>query len=868
MKTTVISFGLLAIVTIAIGSYLLFSVKEDTKPSYNFAKIDSFQLEAFKDSQKLQIKLKEILPFGAPVSRADDILVGMAGAYRSDNLIGDADTKDYRMGSSSSKNYIFYYLPEQRSGKNGWEDTKSGWVIKVIHGNFIKENDNDIKRSMGGSGKGILDVLVLTTPLETSDKKLNEHIYLAKEVLQYKLDMQPVELFHKEEWENLVEQHQQFGCKDDFHRECLMRQAITLLNYQKTSINRQHLQQIAGIVIRYGDVETAKALLAVWPSSESIHEAENSKSRLQKLEPRRIEDVIVVFEKKHLQLLFLTGQYEKADTELLSMHEREKDGSDFGAINALVKRGDLDKAYEVAQLTLEWKREKSDPKSNSSAHMHCYTYTRPKTRPAAMGDLALAYIEKGKLDKGYKTAQFIKHYLENNAFGQSSYCYSNFAKASYMAAIKQLVEVRSKSGNNDRAKFLFEELGSVLQEKTDGVYRYNKSNFEFMAKIAAENEIETDLNEIAEFVNTNNRVEYLDIYRSTTHDPVPMVYALAGDHQKAIWHIQKADYSPPKKTDNKKGAYSSPLMNLIKNHTPEDEVRLTTHLAIAKKLGEVGDKEGSLLFLQEATAYLGKRNSKRDKAVDNLSDYITKANILLDLDEKNKSHKVFNDMLSKFNQTTHKDYRGGGITKSFYGQFAYLYAHHDNIYAVQEWADKLPSFYLGAYYARIAALLIKEERWEELDQYFVEMARVFSTDKTPLANWYPLTYALIDAGEFDRYIKLINMLTAENKEAERRHNNRATYISTGNKPITPDTKQQIWMINQLLSSKMAGKPVPKTIISSVWPRFISNCESFEYILSRYSGNRSLNAKETMAACYLGIVNQFDTYKEMSMRLSK
>ena len=210
-----------------------------------------------------------------------------------------------------------------------------------------------------------------------------------------------------------------------------------------------------------------------------------------------------------------------------------------------------------------------------------------------------------------------------------------------------------------------------------------------------------------------------------------------------------------------------------------------------------------------------------------------------------------------FNQTNEKNHRGGQIDKSFYGQLAYLYAHFEDIYTVQQWANQLPSFYAGSYYARIAALLIQEKRWDELDAYMPEMARVLSTDLMPTGNWYVFFSALIKEGEFDRYLQFMDMLD-EGTEADRiRQKTTLTRVALHEAPAIPDTRTQVKMMSYILASKLSGSDIPQKIIETVWPRHMNNCRMWGHILpsSDHEGRILPNAKELMAACYVAVLHQ-------------
>jgi len=837
-------------------------------PSVSQAEMDSFNIESFSNRIDLKEKLDQIFPFGTPIKQIDAVLVNKVGAFRSDNLTGNDEEKIYRRGSSTGNNYIYYYKPVSLSGEHGWEETSSGWVIKIIHGNFPRKSDT--KRDIqfgGGSGEGLKEIVVLAVPDESADSIFSEQITLAKEVLQYKIDMIPVDTFDEVEWAKLVTEHQSSPCMKTLTYECLIQQVVKLLDVSNAPVKTSYLMALSDMVIAHGDVNTAKTLLSVWPEADKIREYEREYeeriSRFTRQGTVEIENTIKWFHTQYIRLLFLAGEYKKAERLLKKINDEQKVGKDYGVIDVLVKKGDLSQASKIVMLTLEWKRERPDPHINSSAHMHCNNYTKPKTRPAAMGDLALAYIKKGQLDNAYDIAQLVKHYWENNAFGQSSFCYTGFAQSSYLLAMKGLFESYSENGDKDKAHSIFQELQATQQQNTKAVRRYTKGAFQMLAIIAAKGGVTDSLEEMARFVEGHDEMDYPVGSSSYTNDPTAMIYALAGNHQKAIDRIENHNYSEDKRP-------SSPLMKKIgmDKTAPQNEIKLTTYLKIANTLADIGDKEDALLFLYKATPYFSTRKPKYDPAVKNLSDYITKANILIDLGEREKSREVLDELLDLYNKTTQKDYRGGQITAGFFGSFATLYARHENIEIVQKWADKLPTFYSGFGYSRIAKMLINEKRWDELDIYFEEMARVFSTDKTPISNWEHFSDALIDASDFERYMRFLDMLSDGAEEDKKRQPVRYGTYATSKKPVTPDTDKQIWMMGQLIASKLVNDNVPSEVLEQVWPRYTTNCRAWDHALPRYGRerNKKPNAIETMAACYIGMIKEKDYYESKNNSL--
>jgi tetratricopeptide (TPR) repeat protein len=339
------------------------------------------------------------------------------------------------------------------------------------------------------------------------------------------------------------------------------------------------------------------------------------------------------------------------------MQAENKTGSDYKVITTLLKTKDFNEAYKIAKITLTWPREVPDPLEGSSAIMHCQNYR--DTRPEAMGGLAHAFIGNGALDKGYEIATLIRTYWENKSFGQKSFCYSEAAKGSYLTTMSDLIKGYAAKGEKQKARQMYVEAKSVLQVQTDTIHRYSKSDFEALARTAAANGLSDGFDDLAKFVSVHSEVDYPAIYASYNSDPAPLIYAQAGEYQKAIDLIEASTYANTKPMTKMEEIVG-------RDSASTEDVRLTTYLSIAKSLATKGDNKGAMLFLDKATPYLGKRKPKYDPAVENLTDYITKANILLDIGEREKSKDVLGELLGLFNATNKNDYRGGSITNSLY----------------------------------------------------------------------------------------------------------------------------------------------------------------------------------------------------------
>lgn len=182
----------------------------------------------------------------------------------------------------------------------------------------------------------------------------------------------------------------------------------------------------------------------------------------------------------------------------------------------------------------------------------------------------------------------------------------------------------------------------------------------------------------------------------------------------------------------------------------------------------------------------------------------------------------------------------------FFGKLYYLYAKHENIETVQKWAEQLPPQNDGYNYARTAQLLIDENRWDELDQYLKDTAHAYATYTQPLSNWHRFTDPLLAAKD-NKFLKFLEMVDQETEKMPAEQKPKSQRVSE-------DTRNQIWLMEELLISGINTTDLPADTLETIWPRYIKNCQTKSYILSPkgHDRNKELDAKETMAACYLSL----------------
>lgn len=839
--------------------FIIFTVTLISLFSSDFTKAETnFTFSNFEKTEDLEKKLNEIFPlkqkqlFENDLSTLDALFVDQGNAYRSINLIKDHRTQKLRKGTSTAENFVYYYSPTTKSGENGWEGTHSGWVIKIKYveqddGDFISFSDETVATK--ASENSILQAIdILSSPNDEAD---NEHIKYVKELLQYEIDLNQKSPFKQQEWDDLVLEHKSSSCLNNFTQSCLLDQLLSLINYKDGKRRFTHLQFLADVAIQYGDEQSARKLLSYWPSRDDVRAYENTIPEIRKNTPEEIEKITDKFHTQYLQLLFLAGQYDLAKEKLSAFQEEQKSGNDYGAISVLIKRGDLGKASELSQITLDWSREVPDPNENSSAIMHCRNYFSPTTRPVGMGELATAYVENGELENAYNISQLIRTYAENNAYGQKSHCYMSFAKSAYTNAMEALIQRYSEQGNTSKTNALFDELFSFFKNTTPKVETYNWKTFTKIAEIAYENNLLDTLPQIAEYIKEHDEIEFRQGSGAYEYDPISYTLALSGNSDKAISALENFKIKPLKKS---KGVFAF-------EPAKASDIKLTTYLKIVDTLVKYGQNDEALTYIEKLKPYIGKRQTKYNREKDNIGDLIGLAQNLHEAGEIDASRKLLDSLLNT------------KIKNAPIGEIARLYAKHAHISDVLEWSRSYP-LYGGWAYSRIAKNLIEQERFEELDIFLKEMALALSTDTQSVVNWEHASYALLDRGDYQRYTDFISMLDHVSESAlERRSENEKKRKKSNeafrkkNNGGTNDTSEQIWLMKKLLGHAMMKQNVSDEILKDTWSKYVENCRSQYYLIPKYDHHLNIepNAHEIMGACYLGVVREPSEYQSYQAR---
>lgn len=798
-------------------------------------------IESYKDIHSLQAELDKRLPRGTPLSEAEKLLAPEK-TFRSDNLLPAFNMKNgFQRGSSSEENLVFFFKPAPTAGKEGWEDAKDGWVIKIAFfgGGF----------AIGTMKKpelapyALLSVTVLATPGQDTSNKSGEAVALAKELLAYKREGQPIETFDEAEWSKLAAEHKNFPCKEGLTSDCLLGKALSLMGMPNQPARDSYALTLAEIALKTGDRNTAKMLLMQWPNETKLAAMEKEFKDPARRTPGSGD--FLQYRYLYPKLLFLSGDYETAEKHIVTLQEETKTGEDYGAITTLVAVGDLDEALKLSIQTLEWKRESRDGLEGSSAIMHCENYR--DSRSAGMARLARAFVKSGKLDKAYETAGLLRAYWENDGYGQVSFCPVKSAEHGFVKTLTHLMRAHATKGEKEKAAELSRELQAVLMKQTKEIPYYGKGVFEDTAKAAAETGSASTLEVLAEFVAEHTKMEYPSVYSSSNNDPVPLIYALAGQRDKAEELLSKGG-----RVDSERPLEG--LESVVGRHdASEESVRLATYFQIIRALSDAKDVEGAIWFLGRAAPLLAEHKKKISDDNDNdIFIYINLGGIFADLGKMEQSRKLLDDALWLLKTKVENAGDKRRFNSNLFGYTAILYSRHAKLDEVLKWTAAQPVRFDGFVHARIAAQLAKDERWEEFDALMPEAIAYVYGYNQPSENMSVLANGLLDRGDIDRYRRFVKLLASP---PEKMPQTAWTGTVISNRPPTIESKHYLWAITLPFLRAMSGKAGPEELLADFWPPYIDHCKSFgsqAYIPHR-DGNRKPDAKETMASCYLWLV---------------
>lgn len=256
------------------------------------------------------------------------------------------------------------------------------------------------------------------------------------------------------EWQNLLGTYSNSPCLKDRTAACLIEQALNLqLEILKESgkekitfsvYDQSTERKLIGNIVSFGD---RKAAIKILPY---------------------IDDQSIA---TRTQLLFLSGAYDEALAEMHKSHKKYTDGSDYGAVWALVMRGDYDKALEIARIALKWQHPPTYIGQTVTACSSNYS-----NYPRGIGRLAHLLATQGRYKEAFETKSLLKKYIKNKYNGRWFFtCYQLHGLQAYLDAVYGIADTLMQEQQADKALEVYRDILFFGEEMSAVLHRENNT---------------------------------------------------------------------------------------------------------------------------------------------------------------------------------------------------------------------------------------------------------------------------------------------------------------------------------------------------------------------------------------------------------
>lgn len=170
------------------------------------------------------------------------------------------------------------------------------------------------------------------------------------------------------------------------------------------------------------------------------------------------------------RLLYLSGDYQKADRELLEANKVYEEASDYGAVWSLTTRGDYNKALEIARIVLQWQHPPTYTVQTTVACSSNYS-----EYPRGIGRLAHFLATQGRYKEALEIKELLKRYIKNKYNGRWFFtCYQLHGLQAYLDAAFGIADSYMQDKQTERALSVYqgivsfgEEMSAVLHKEND-----------------------------------------------------------------------------------------------------------------------------------------------------------------------------------------------------------------------------------------------------------------------------------------------------------------------------------------------------------------------------------------------------------------
>lgn len=748
----------------------------------------TFVLNQYRNLESLQKALDANFPNGSDPEILDSTLMRSSHIFSTGNII-----KSFYLDGPSKD---WHLTPGSSTGENftfyfrpEYPAGKDGWE-DATSGWVIKMITIDQRK--------IVRVLALAVPDTDTATGTKEHesVSYVKELLEHVRFEQKTNPFNNEEWLSLVSAQLNAPCLTNLTETCLAREAYTLVGLPDAPLRFTYYAYFGWFALNHNNPEMAAELLAVWPTEEQVRAYHLNKPRMRRFSEKTIERDVAEHEGLRAALYVIKGDMETGKKLLTQAQERWKEGNDFFVIRMLVMADRLDDAYDIAKMMLRWRRGTDDPNVGSSAILHCEYYGG--TRPANMGLLAGQLIIHNKLDRAKDVIEMLRVYYDNNTFGQQSHCYHQDARNAYMRSQLTLINKLFENGSAAEAKKL---LGTIVDEMqtADGFTQGTALNlYMSFCKVAIEQKDQESLSRLSIAIENYNESNLSSYQRR--HNQRLVAFAMCGFDEKVETFLEHK--ASAEKYDN--------------------------YLKIAATLMRNDGANRAQDYIKRAHAFLPAfENETAQQQMDLLKAKLDIADLYVKVGQIDSATKLAEEMLPYIKQVDTDPAIQKPAKRSFFTRFSRLQSQTMPVRDMVSWMYEVTDAeYSSSHPGIIAGALIKRGNLEELDLF---INSTIEKEKRPmkLTEIKRSLYNVLDKEDLEsRYPALQSVDTSDirSNPIDRGLAAFRTLIKTP----SPDLAEA----------------------QKLWLYLFKNCDTDILRLYGYESRRWPDARETMAACYL------------------
>lgn len=426
-----------------------------------------------------------------------------------------------------------------------------------------------------------------------------------------------------------------------------------------------------------------------------------------------------------MNLLFTAGKYEEAG-KLLQDMQGINWRNDFDAIWALWRKGDWNKALEIAKWVGDFRPEEKKPEAGASTSTRVVTgdcTNDIKYYPGAVAGLVHDFVAK----KDYKKAEVALESLRNPLEQKASGCFAKSVKWRYFDALKILAVGYAKAGQKEKAGKLLLELRDRIAKFGGGSYYH--PNYDDLVVTMMEAGLKSEAAEVTKLDDFRNLVEYPASESRYFADFLARVEWHAEQHQGALGRVAALD---------KKASQLSTLFNL------------------ARWSADKNQKEAVLIAVNALKQLLGSNKTEQENAFD----YLDYAGLVLWLKNTDEAEKWLSKALAYYATERKNDSEQSDLEEKLIA-FRFKHGSNQSIVAAIKDAGITGTLKSSDPVYGIVRDFSGSKNWKGFDNFLVEQSRE-NMKHSGSARWHSLgVYSgddMLPQKQYARYIALVEKL--------------------------------------------------------------------------------------------------------------